>query len=689
MTTAKELPPGGADESTAGNAVGNGTKTAAASGTNEDAAAAAASPTSPSTSADPHLDRDYVRVLSQLGTLISGRSRGDGRAWEWEHAMEVMALCLERAGLVVTGEEEAGGEEASNAADNDTSSSSRSVSKNQLNKLRVIHVTGTKGKGSTCAMTESILRSSGYSTGLFTSPHLWDVRERIRVNGKPVDKRTFITAFDDLWTKLEARADERVGVPAYFKFLTLLGLKIFVEAGLDVVVLEVGIGGRLDATNCVPPPVAAGFTPLGFDHLELLGNTLPLIATEKSGIIKKGSSACFVVAGQPPDAGAVLVEAAAKAGVPFALAPPLTDYKVEGADGGGCSGGGGGGGGAVALSLSGEHQRVNASLAVALSGAFDSWVASLLEKDKVDNGERDDDDAETFHARHFSNSSSSSSSSSISMAASAAASSRAAALRSGLLPSSYAQGLQQCVWHGRAQVVVDESVEPPSSLSFYLDGAHTPESSVTCASWFAEAIGSSSSSSSGAAAPASASCPCSSQSSSSPVELRLLLFNCMHEREPLRLLAPLSETLVSKGLPLAGAVFVPPDSTYAKLGPSEEPAATVDLTWQQGLAQLWRENFTAAAATGKEAKASSSSGGAAAEASATAAKLLPPLPTSAASGAANAAAPTGAVAPSVRSALEWLRSATRASPGLKMRVLVTGSLYLVGDVLRHLGKNEE
>ena len=163
----------------------------------------------------------------------------------------------------------------------------------------------------------------------------------------------------------------------------------------------------------------------------------------------------------------------------------------------------------------------------------------------------------------------------------------------------------------------------------------------------------------------------------------------MHEREPLRLLTPLSETLASKGLPLAGAVFVPPDSTYAKLGPSEEPAATIDLSWQQGLAQLWRENF-AAATVGKEAKGSSS-GGAATEASsaAAAAKLLPPLPTNAAAGAANAAAPTGAVAPSVRSALEWLRSATRASPGLKMRVLVTGSLYLVGDVLRHLGKNDE
>ena len=194
MPAAKELPPGGAVEGAAVNAVANAAKLASAG--NGVAAAAPVSPTSTS------LDRHYDRVLAQLGTLISGRSRGDGRAWEWEHAMEVMALCLERAGLV----EAAAEEEEATSPSSPPPSSSRSVSKNQLNKLRVIHVTGTKGKGSTCAMTESILRSSGYSTGLFTSPHLWDVRERIRVNGRPVDKRVFITAFDDLWGKLEAKA---------------------------------------------------------------------------------------------------------------------------------------------------------------------------------------------------------------------------------------------------------------------------------------------------------------------------------------------------------------------------------------------------------------------------------------------------------------------------------------------------
>ena len=181
--------------------------------------------------------------------------------------------------------------------------------KRRLPELRVVHVTGTKGKGSTCAMVEAVLRASGYRTGLFTSPHLWDVRERIRINGAPVDKRLFIEHLERVHATLEAAGCDKVAVPAYFKFLTLLGLSIFLDSALDVVILEVGIGGRLDATNCVPPPVAAGVAPLGFDHMELLGDTLPAIATEKAGIFKPGCVALTV--GQRADAAAALAAAAA------------------------------------------------------------------------------------------------------------------------------------------------------------------------------------------------------------------------------------------------------------------------------------------------------------------------------------------------------------------------------------------
>ena len=406
--------------------------------------------------------------------------------------------------------------------------------KTRLPELRVIHVTGTKGKGSTCALTESALRSAGYTTGLFTSPHLWDVRERIRINGSPVDKATFVRHFDKVYSALAAASDDRVGVPAYFKFLTLLGLSIFVDAGLDVVILEVGIGGRLDATNCIPPPVAAGVAPLGFDHLELLGNTLPAIASEKAGIFKPGTAAFTVP--QRPDAAAVLAALAASVGAPLALARPLTDYRAPG-------------GGAVAVGLAGEHQRTNASLAIALAGAFDAWAASAL-------GRPD-------------------------------AAARAASLGAGELPDAYAAGLSACTWHGRAEVVHDVpdgrgADAPGGGLSFYLDGAHTPESAATCAHWFAEAAA--------GAPPAGGPAP---PSSSSSTDVRLLLFNCMHEREPRRLLAPLAETLAARGAPLAGALFVPPDSTYAKLGPGDP---TADLSWQQSLAALWQADFASAAA---------------------------------------------------------------------------------------------
>jgi folylpolyglutamate synthase len=104
---------------------------------------------------------------------------------------------------------------------------------------------------------------------------------------------------------LAAAADDRVGVPAYFKFLTLVGLRCFLDAGVDVAILEVGIGGRLDATNACPPPVAAGVASLGFDHMDLLGDTLPAIATQKAGIFKPGSRAFTVP--QRPDAMETLV----------------------------------------------------------------------------------------------------------------------------------------------------------------------------------------------------------------------------------------------------------------------------------------------------------------------------------------------------------------------------------------------
>lgn len=155
-------------------------------------------------------------------------------------------------------------------------------------KFRVIHVAGTNGKGSTCAFLTSVLREAGYSCGLFTSPHLVVINERFQINEKNIDDETFLRAF----CKVKALADELVEEgnyhPTYFEFLFLMGMVIFADAGVDYVVLETGLGGRLDATTAVENPVACVITSVSFDHMQYLGNTIEAIAGEKAGIIVPG-----------------------------------------------------------------------------------------------------------------------------------------------------------------------------------------------------------------------------------------------------------------------------------------------------------------------------------------------------------------------------------------------------------------
>lgn len=147
--------------------------------------------------------------------------------------------------------------------------------------LSVIHVAGTKGKGSTCAMTERILREEGFKTGLFTSPHLISPCERIRINGAPITPDLFLHHFESIWNRLNETADQSQGHPPiawFFRFLTLLALQVFVDEKVDVAILEVGLGGRLDATNVIQQPVVCGITTLDFDHTQILGSTMDAIA---------------------------------------------------------------------------------------------------------------------------------------------------------------------------------------------------------------------------------------------------------------------------------------------------------------------------------------------------------------------------------------------------------------------------
>jgi dihydrofolate synthase/folylpolyglutamate synthase len=149
-------------------------------------------------------------------------------------------------------------------------------------RFRVLHVAGTNGKGSTAAMAASILQAAGYRVGLYTSPHLIDFRERIRVDRVMIDEQQVA----DLTARLrEAIAPDLT--PTFFELTTAMALLHFAESGVDVAVLEVGMGGRFDATNVVEP-VACAITTIGLDHQEYLGHTLGAIAFEKAGIIKPG-----------------------------------------------------------------------------------------------------------------------------------------------------------------------------------------------------------------------------------------------------------------------------------------------------------------------------------------------------------------------------------------------------------------
>ncbi len=186
---------------------------------------------------------------------------------------------------------------------------------NPEKKFKVIHVAGTNGKGSTCAFLTSIFREAGYSCGLFTSPHLVVINERFQINEKNIDNQAFMSAFE----KVKALADELVAEgsyhPTYFEMLFLMGMVIFAEAGVDYVMLETGLGGRLDATTAVEDPVACVITSISFDHMQYLGNTIAEIAGEKAGIIVPGVPVIYD--GNNPEAAKVIRKQAEALGSPY------------------------------------------------------------------------------------------------------------------------------------------------------------------------------------------------------------------------------------------------------------------------------------------------------------------------------------------------------------------------------------
>src|SRR5437870_3781289 len=207
-----------------------------------------------------------------------------------------------------------------------------------LRGTRVIHVAGTNGKGSICAMIDAICRANGHRTGLFTSPHLVTFRERIRVNGKMISEDA-VTGGLTIIRNLVADWDPH---PTFFEVTTALALKHFAESKIDLAILETGLGGRLDATNAVQSNVSV-ITPIDFDHEKWLGNTLAEIAGEKAGIIKPGVP--VVSALQPPEAEKVIRSRATEFNAPLQLLNECYNTS-QGA-------------------LRGQHQKQNAALAIA------------------------------------------------------------------------------------------------------------------------------------------------------------------------------------------------------------------------------------------------------------------------------------------------------------------------------------
>ncbi|KAF4429585.1 folylpolyglutamate synthase [Fusarium austroafricanum] len=290
-----------------------------------------------------------------------------------------------------------------------------------LNRLNIVHVAGSKGKGSTCAFVDSILsqyqhtKGTPRKTGLFTSPHLIAVRERIRINSIPISEDLFAKYFFEVWDRLESAPEDDAGElipprPIYARYLTLMSWHVFLQEGIDVAVYETGIGGEFDATNVVEKPVASGISTLGIDHVFALGDTVAKIAWHKAGIMKTGSAAFTIE--QVPDADEVLKKRAAEKDVDLKVLE--VDSRLSTVD----------------IRPDAIFQKRNATLAIALA-------ETALEKIGVSLPPRTE-----------------------------------------LLPKEFVDGLEKVVWRGRCEV------KKEGKVTWHVDGAHTSDSLKMSAKWF-------------------------------------------------------------------------------------------------------------------------------------------------------------------------------------------------------------
>jgi len=496
-----------------------------------------------------------------------------------------------------------------------------------VGRLSCLHVAGTKGKGSTCAFAESILRRGyGLRTGLFTSPHLIDVCERIRIDGRPLAREIFAKYFWDTSDRLQA-ANFRL--PTYFRFLTLVAFNVFLNEKVDVAVIEVGLGGRTDATNVVHP-VVCGISSLGLDHQHVLGDTLAEIAYEKAGIFKTGVPACTVP--QKQEAMKSLMEQAAIRQVSLEVVPAMDAWSP----------------GPCQLGILGEFQKENASLAVALCR---EWLRKKM--NQLSTTTPNQNDISPHLTGFLANTSGPSP-----------------------LPPGFLRGLEECRWPGRAQLVPLSATTATSGsegavstqsaqrenqeILLYLDGAHTEESMEVCAQWFRNTL--------------------PSDPDVGGHERRVLVFGCTENRSAAKLLTRLFTAMTEGSAhqkreesvsPFDVAIFTSfalknsPSGGGGGCGASTTSAITVDaadpkrhdLRWQRTQAEIWTNLVKQQYADSPPASLSSCE-----------ARVVDSILTA---------------LDSVAQLHQQWRNDEQRWKG-KTRVLVTGSLYLVGGVLKVL-----
>ena len=228
-----------------------------------------------------------------------------------------------------------------------------------------IHIGGTNGKGSVAAMVERGLRAAGLTTGRYTSPHLDRIEERVAIDGEPIDSATFESVTADVFNVVDSLLEESLpgrslgeGRPTFFEVSTAIAFEIFKRAGVDVAVVEVGLGGRFDATNVLTPAITA-ITSIAFDHEKHLGHTLSEIAFEKAGIAKRGVP--LVIGRLPAEAAARIAKVAREVEAPLFDAHATTDRKYP----------------PLTPALPGRHQLENAAVAIAILERWSTLVGHI------------------------------------------------------------------------------------------------------------------------------------------------------------------------------------------------------------------------------------------------------------------------------------------------------------------------